>query len=165
MDNLRHQFINCFHRLDLAIERKNDTLTEYQLLPGSGKTEAMCINMLEKDSDKRTFQDKKLPLYFTHSWMNEPALLLETRWRAAVHQAYANGLRKYVTRIIMNSSPGWGQFEAMCKVEDMIERGISTFSLSGVDIIDVAVCKMEGWQRAIQLLETTFSSKTIRKKA
>lgn len=104
-----------------------------------------------------------LPIYFTRSWMgtrsttNPEVFAMADNWKGSVYQAFANGLRRFVTRTIINARPGLEQFEAMCVVEEMV-RGEEVKEV-GAALLDVGLCKEEAWSRAVRLLEGIFFSK------
>ena len=166
VDNIQHQFINCFHRLHWATA----TSSTSDLLPGGGRTETSCIAMLEREATRTQHSDsdinshdstnKHLPAYFSHSWMAKgtPKVVERTEsWVWRVHQAFANGLRHYVTRTIMNCRPDLGQYEAMSVLEEML-RGGKMEEEVGKMVLDVCMCKEEAWSRAVRLLEIVFFS-------
>lgn len=76
-------------------------------------------------------------------------------WKGTVYRALSNGLRKYVTRTIINARPGLGQFEAMGVLERMVGGG----EVKEEVVMDVGVCKEAAWSGAVRLLETVFFSK------
>ena len=180
VDNLRHQLANCSHRLHWAatppggIRGGGRGDHAHRLLPGGGQTEAAVISMLERaaiSSDaEETFRSSNAPLYLSRSWMGSKYVLDEGKFRAPIYQAFANGLRKYVTRSLMNAMPGLGQYEARSRVEAMIQTGGTKNNDTGLEsieenqlkqekkteVMDVATSKIEAWKKAIRLLETIF---------
>ena len=121
--------------------------------------------MLEEASNASGSEsgDVKLPFYFTHSWMSEEGVLESGNWRLAVYQGFANGLRKYVIRTVLNAKPELEVFEAMCELERMVETGPPvSVSCEDHEVWDVLAGKKEAWQRALQLLETVFFSKRVK---
>lgn len=176
VDNLRHQFSNCFHRLRWVTEHAlypsitvqllpgGGQTEKAQLLPGGGQTEASCIKMLEGEAEEANIEGEisKLPLYFTRSWMSNASVMLENGWRGSVYQAFSNGMKKYLARCVLNASPGVGQFEALSRVEEMIRSSPPrSEGVEGLQVMDVAVSKREAWQRAVELLETIFLSQRV----
>lgn len=92
--------------------------------------------------------------------MSDRALLKETQWRQCAYQAFASGLRRYLTRSVINSRPELGQFEAMSEVEAMIRSG--EVGSQEKTVMDVAESKWLVWKRAVQLLETILFSTKIK---
>lgn len=133
VDNLVHQFTNCWRRLHWATEGNYPPHSAtFQLLPGAGLPEAACIRELERKAGDPQDGDhvscSNLPHYFTSSWTNNWLILNDNRWKGCVYQAFANGLRRYLSSCILNSKPGLGLFEAWNEIEDMIRaRGGGAF--------------------------------------
>lgn len=169
VDNLAHQFANSCQRLRWATEGLDQSTaaaaTLLQLLPGSGASEAACIKMLEGRAVEREHGESSanLPLYFKSSWISDESILGANGWRVCVYQAFAKGLKKYLTRCIMNGKPGLGFYRALIEAEDMIREagGEGEFGLDSCDVLDVAASKKGSWRRAVHLLETMFLSKRV----
>lgn len=194
MDTLKHRLTNTCHRLHWATEGLGHTppctkaaaVVTYKLLPGGGRTEAACIHMLEEKAreEDKPFDSYNSPLYFTSGWMSNKLVLggagAGGGWRRAVYQAFANGLRRYLVRGVMNSRPDLSVFEAMSQAEGMVRQqcggredcvGVANSkervwhcNCGGVEdceVLDVAVSKKEAWHKAVHLLETLFLSKRV----
>lgn len=169
--NLRHQVDNCYHRLLLAVDKETRS---YRVLPGGGHTEAVCVCTLEGlasgGSDSRDDTSPLcynadsslfLPHYFTCGGVST-----DSQWRAAVYGGVASGLRKYITQVVLNSSPGIGVYKALSRVEVMIRRGgeRSCPTVNPADshmVFDVVAVKERAWLGAVNLLERVFLSKRV----
>ena len=168
-DALRHQFINCYHRLKWATKGLNKAqatkglrVKTSQLLHGGGWSEAACIRMLEGMSEREKGRDDhlNLPLYFTSGWTGNGTLPEDEveQWRVCVYSAFASGLRSHLTRCLLNTRPGLGEFDARSIVEEMVVGGADS---KECEVLDVAESKWSAWLRAIQLLETIFFSRRV----
>ncbi len=166
MENLHHQFHNCWHRLHWASSPlPGQLLSQPFLLPGGGKTEASCIVLLEQTSSEAVksvqLVEDKLPMYFTSQsalWAcsEEPA---DThQWKVLVYEAFSKGLRQLLGQIIANLRPDRGKFQIFCDVEGMINGRTDECKA-----VDVGVVKLEAWSRAVWLLEKIFMSNYIKK--
>ena len=181
LDTLRHQFTNCYHRLHWAmkglgagdrstsiITNSHDVGATFHLVKGEGWTEAACIRMLERADLSESEETTDLPIYFSSSWMSNSDLLQDTLWKQSVYQAFSNGLRRYLTRCVLNSEPDLGTFKVMSKVEEMVQSagGCEVVGAKvtgeGAKVMDVAESKLQAWKGAVQLLETVFLSTNIK---
>lgn len=178
MDNLAYQFANCWRRLHWAYESLSSLpttseslpslpATSLRVIPGAGISEAACIRKLEEiATGRQSLQDNvdtshtNLPLYFTSSWVNNQFIMNENQWKEAVYRSFANGLRKYLMRCILNSKPGLSFFEAWGEAERKIQGGREGGEGAG-DVLDVATSKREAWHGAVHLLEIIFLSKRV----
>ncbi len=95
--------------------------------------------MLEREISKTSSDEEPnstLPVYFTRSWMSCPCFLEESRYRVSTYKAFADGLRRYLTRCLMNARPSLGQYEARSEVEGMIRDG-GTRNIGGKGTRDI----------------------------
>ena len=108
--------------------------------------------------------EANLPLYFTSSWVSKSPLLKD--WRICAYKSFAGGLRRYLTRCVINSDPERSQYEAVSVVEVMIRSGEpgprgGGPKRRGEEMMDVAECKWLAWQKAVKLLEMMFFSTKV----
>ena len=169
---LEHQFQNCLHKLKLVTE-------DGFLLPGAGKTEAMCVAKLRQkitelntklsNMDLLSLNPQKCNKISTDvsfamatSWMGDRTRL--AYWKPHVYEVCLQGLLEYTARVMTNSSCSVeldeGHYGAMAKAEELVkkmERDVLTQS-SEFEVVDVAKSKMGAWRRALGLLRLLFLS-------
>ena len=167
---LEDHFQNCLHKLKLAIE-------DGYLLPGGGRTEALCIAKLQQklselntelsntdllnNSPSHSKTSTDVSFTMATSWMGDRTLL--ACWRPLVYEVCIQGLLEYIARVIMNSNcSALGHYGAMVEAGELvkkIERDVVVMkSCSEFEVLDVAKSKVACWRRALELLRFLFLS-------
>ena len=170
MNILKHQFLNCLHRLKLAIE-------DGFLIPGGGIAEAVCVSKLRHklhelncdlgQTDLNSPHRLKTSFAMATSWMGDPSLLV--CWKPLVYEVCADGLMQYIARVFINCSCSGavGQYAAMTAAEELVKKvegGDREEGMGTVDhpkVLDVAKSKVAAWRRAVSLLRLIFLSQRV----
>lgn len=170
---LRHQFQNCLHKIKLVVE-------DGFLLPGGGKTEALCIANLRQELSKFNTELSNADLQSSQShgnlsadvsvamatsWMGDKALM--SYWRRHVYEICIEGLLEYIARVMVNSGSclerDLSGARTMALAEELVrsvERDVTVQSVE-LEVLEVAKSKMAAWRRALELLRLLFLSTKV----
>ena len=177
---LEHQFQNCLHKLKLATEEGDGSLS--LLLPGGGRAEALCVTKLRQKISEINTELSNTDLFDTNSQncskvSTDVSFAMATSWmrthldywRPHVYEVCIQGLLEYTARVIINSSCSaelnGGHYGTMAKAEELVKEMKRDERVQGCDefdVLDVAKSKVGAWRRALALLRLLFLSTRTR---